>query len=116
MFATSESSVDKSVTAKRIQETSMSENVDEAATQDFNEVTQENRQEIFEQQSQFYWDQLSTRCDEGGVQVAVAILIDPKLGPEQPIAFARGSHYEQAKLLAEILRRYKSQIAYELDV
>lgn len=68
--------------------------------------------DIFAEQSEFYWNQLSECCEQTKPVAAIGIV-----NPDDTnfLIFGYGSIYEQTKLLAAVLRQLKSKIAEELD-
>ena len=69
----------------------------------------------FEQRFDFFMTQFRTVCEEANAPVAIAIVIDPK-HPSTPFVFTHGNTYDQAILLANVLREMKQQINRELTV
>lgn len=68
----------------------------------------------FEERWDLFMNGLSTACEDNKVPTAVAIVVDPK--SELPIVFATGHIYEQAALLAMVLRKLKADMAKDLNV
>jgi len=79
------------------------------------EMTEEELARIFDERFELFMGQLSERVEQEGVRVAVAVLVDPKY-PASPLVFKTGHVYDQAKLLANVLRILKRQIDEELSI
>jgi hypothetical protein len=67
----------------------------------------------FAEQSEFFWNQLSERCEEAQPIAAIGILNPSNEG--DLLIFGYGSLYEQTKLLATVLKQLKAKMMAELD-
>lgn len=76
-------------------------------------VQNPNIRQIFEQQSEFYWNSLSKCCEETKPIAAIGI-VNQSSG-DNYLIFGYGSIYEQAKMLATVLNALKEQINKELE-
>ena len=68
----------------------------------------------FEERFEFFMSQFRTVCQEAGVPVAFAIVIDPK-NSSTPFVFGHGHIYDQGTLVAGALRDIKRRINEELS-
>lgn len=78
-------------------------------------VPQQITQEMFEERWEVFMGQLQEAVDKEGALVALAVVVDPKLG-FQPMVLAKGPVYEQAKVAAMLYRRCRSVIEEELSI
>ncbi|MCK9558605.1 MAG: hypothetical protein M0R50_11285 [Candidatus Cloacimonetes bacterium] len=69
----------------------------------------------FEQRFNFFMTGFRTVCEEAKVPVAFAIVVDPE-NPSTPFIYDHGHIYDQASLLATVLRNMKSEINKEISV
>ena len=76
--------------------------------------TQEELEKIFEERFDLFMSQLSERIEEEHVPVAIAIIVDPKY-PATPMIFKTGHIYDQARLLANVLRVLRIEMNKELS-
>jgi hypothetical protein len=76
--------------------------------------SERSTQDRFEERWSLYMSEFSKMCNEHGVKVAIAVVQDPKLNPDELIVCARGHIYDQAEVLATMLRQLKQQIAKDL--
>lgn len=77
--------------------------------------SEQDTQDRFEERCDLYMNQFRICCDEQKVKVAIAVVVDPEIGEDTPLVFARGHIYEQARVLSTMLRQIKMQMAKELD-
>jgi hypothetical protein len=77
-------------------------------------AVEQSTQDRFEERCNTFMGELSEVCDKEKVRVAVAIVVDPEIGEENPLVYARGPIYEQARVVAELLRNLKEHMAQEL--
>lgn len=75
---------------------------------------EQDKQEIFKKKAEMYWDNLSTKCEENGVEIAFGLVIDPETN--EPIMFCKGDIFGVSKNLAEVLRTFKSKILDNISV
>jgi len=68
----------------------------------------------FEQRFDFFMTQFRTVCKEAGAPVAIAIVVDAK-NPTTPFVYSHGHIYDQASILASILRDMKRKIVEEVS-
>ncbi len=78
-------------------------------------ISPSDTQVIFAERSKLFMNQLSDACEAEGVSLAFCAVVDPKLPGNGPIQMFHGNKFEIAKMLAETLRRLKSEIFEELD-
>ena len=79
------------------------------------EVTHNEDDQIkFEQRYKLFMSQLSDACEKHKIKTAVAVVEDPEL-PGGALTFLRGTTFDQAELIAGLLRRLKQQIFDRLD-
>lgn len=69
-------------------------------------------QEIFEERWEAYMNQLQEAVENTDVPVALAIVVDPELGP---LVFRHGHIYEQGRLAAMLYGNIKNQIDEDLS-
>ena len=71
----------------------------------------------FEQQHTFFMNEFRAICEREEVPIAIAIVIPKDFDSkhDEPIIYGRGHIYDQAKLLAQVIRALKSKIAEALD-
>jgi hypothetical protein len=67
----------------------------------------------FEQRLNFFMSQFRASCEEAKAPVAIAIVLDIK-NPTTPFIYSHGHIYDQATLLARVLRDLKHKIDEEL--
>lgn len=68
---------------------------------------------IFAERSELFMAPLGAVCESEGVNVAVAIVLDPT-NPRQPIVYIRGGEYDAAKLLASLLRQIQQRVLEQI--
>ena len=68
----------------------------------------------FEQRFNFFMTQFRTVCEEAKTPVAIAIVLDAE-HPETPFIYSHGHIYDQALILAEVLRKLKDEIKTNLS-
>jgi hypothetical protein len=78
-----------------------------------NDVQKDARVE-FEQRFNFFMTQFRTVCEEAKTPVAIAIVLDAE-HPETPFIYSHGHIYDQALILAEVLRKLKDEIKTNLS-
>ncbi len=66
--------------------------------------SEEQTRKKFEERYRFFMNGLSDACENAKVQVAVAVVMDPEM-PDSAIVFSMGDEYQQAKVLAKMLRK-----------
>lgn len=86
----------------------------EKATESETPTTKEELERIFDERFELFMNQLSERVEQEGVPVAVAVLVDPKY-PSTPMVFKSGHIYDQARLIANVLRVLRQQMDEELS-
>lgn len=64
---------------------------------------------IFDERFSLFMTQFGQTCQEAGVELALAVVIDPKL-PGQPLIFSRGETYELARLTRDLLGMLRQQV------
>ena len=71
----------------------------------------------FEEQHTLFMNEFRAICEKENAPVAVAIVIPPKFNPktDEPLIYGRGHLYDQAMLLAQVIRAMKEKIAANLD-
>lgn len=77
--------------------------------------TQKELEKIFEERFDLFMGQLSERAEEEHVPVAIAMVVDPKY-PATPMIFKTGHIYDQARLLANVLRVLRKEMDKELSI
>ena len=83
------------------------ENVADAAPQNDARVE-------FEQRFDFFMTQFRTVCEEAKAPVAIAIVLDIE-NPTTPFIYSHGHIYDQASILAKVLRDLKSKIVEDIS-
>ena len=68
----------------------------------------------FEQRFDFFMTQFRTVCEEAKSPVAIAIVVDIE-NPTTPFIYSHGHIYDQASILAKVLRDLKNKIGEELS-
>jgi hypothetical protein len=68
----------------------------------------------FEQRFDFFMTKFRIACEEAKVPVAVAIVLDIE-NPTTPFIYTHGHIYDQATLLAQVLRDLKRKMGEELS-
>ena len=76
------------------------------------EVQQKDARVEFEQRFEFFMSQFRTVCEEAKAPVAIAIVVDME-NPDTPFVYSHGHIYDQATLLAKILRELRFKINEE---
>jgi hypothetical protein len=77
-------------------------------------VPQKDARVEFEQRFDFFMTKFRTACEEAKVPVAIAIVLDIE-NPTTPFIYAHGHIYDQASLLAQVLRELKHKMSEELS-
>jgi hypothetical protein len=75
---------------------------------------QEDARVEFEQRFDFFMTQFRSVCEEAEVPIAIAIVVDAK-NPTTPFIYNHGHIYDQASVLASILRDLKRKIMEEIS-
>ena len=68
----------------------------------------------FEQRFDFFMTQFRTVCEEAKTPVAIAIVVDVE-NPTTPFIYSHGHIYDQASILAKVLRDLKSKITEDIS-
>jgi hypothetical protein len=68
----------------------------------------------FEQRFDFFMSQFREVCKEAEAPVAIAIVLDIQ-NPSTPFVYSHGHIYDQATLLAKVLRDMKRKIIEEIS-
>ena len=72
-------------------------------------VPQNDARVEFEQRFEFFMSQFRTVCKEAQAPVAIAIVVDIE-NPSTPFIYSHGHIYDQATLLAKVLRELRAKI------
>ena len=75
--------------------------------------TQEELEQIFDKRFELFMSQLSERVEQEHAPVAIAIVVDPKY-PTTPMVFKTGHIYDQARLVASVLKALRQEMDKEL--
>jgi hypothetical protein len=68
----------------------------------------------FEQRFDFFMTQFRTLCEEAKVPIAIAIVVDAQ-NPTTPFIYNHGHIYDQASVLASVLRDLKHKIIEDIS-
>jgi len=68
----------------------------------------------FEQRFDFFMTQFRTVCEEAKVPIAIAIVVDAE-NPTTPFIYNHGHIYDQATILASVLRDLKRKIIEDIS-
>jgi hypothetical protein len=68
----------------------------------------------FEQRFDFFMTQFRTVCEEAKVPIAIAIVVDAE-NPTTPFIYNHGHIYDQASILASVLRDLKRKIIEDIS-
>lgn len=68
----------------------------------------------FAERFDLFMTQFRSVCENENVPIAIAIVVDPK-SPKTPFIYSHGHVYDQASLLAKVLRDLKHQIVDEIS-
>ena len=77
-------------------------------------VPQNDARVEFEQRFEFFMSQFRAVCKEAEAPVAIAIVVDIK-NPSTPFVYSHGHIYDQATLLAKVLRDLKCTILEDIS-
>jgi hypothetical protein len=78
------------------------------------EAPQKDARVEFEQRFGFFMNQFRAACEEAGAPIAIAIVVDAK-NPDTPFIYNHGHIYDQATILAKILRNMKNTIIEDIS-
>ena len=68
----------------------------------------------FEQRFDFFMTQFRTVCEEAKAPIAIAIVVDTE-NPTTPFIYNHGHIYDQASILASVLRNLKRKIIEDIS-
>jgi hypothetical protein len=93
---------------------SMKDNAEKPQEHVAEAVQQKDARVEFEERFDFFMSEFRTVCEKAEAPVAIAIVIDPE-NPSTPFIYDHGHIYDQATLLAKVLRSLKHKILEEIS-
>lgn len=79
-----------------------------------NAPVKKSKQDIFAEQFDFLIKEFDEKCNETGVEIAVAVFVHPEF-PDTPMVYHRGQLFDMAELMAKTLRIMKNDIYKALE-
>jgi hypothetical protein len=80
------------------------------------EVTAEAADLQYNERKDFFLGDMIAKVQEEGINIAIGVVIDPKIQEARPIMFSRGTTYSLAKISCELAKFFKDKLNEELSL